>query len=748
MDLRQQKMLQLTGDILQPNINTKSAKITARILVEHVLLALLESEDYVSFCQKSNFAIFNSKKHVDIPTKLNWLIGAGLYPKRFRKATEFICGEGNFEVHANIEDGIHEFTSSTINLTLTIVDWYFKNNSDSPNIVSELISKADKPQLDRKKYRERFMVLGFLGIILIGIAILFGPNFNTSFLSKLNLKNSSVFSNDTSSYKIVILPFSGIDLRESIPIGLQVKNEIDNLAEENGWNIEVYYAENFDREPNSIYKKNEYLDVLKGFGGNHIIYGKNEIGDISSNDTRRITSFFLSNNVISESIGGTFNEYYSYVANDLSNLKVGIVSSNINEIAYQNILYYLISENNYKDCILACSKLIGSLSNPSPDLYLIRAMNLLVLEQNDSARADLEYLLKNSKSYYPAFIHLVTGYTSYAMNDYEGAIVEMNISYNLDTVLQHLILYKRGLSYFQLGEYSIALKDFNKLLQIDSSNYKYAYLNRAMVYFNLNQRDSAIIDFKKYSSLNKESLTYDQIGRYYFLFGEYLLSLHYYRLAHSNYDFKDFNYQFASIYFNLNNWRKTIKYVSKFHTEFGSYASSVYMLAASHNYLGDEEKALDYYKSIIKQDSLYYWSYAKLGDMYFLPNPDSAILYYSEFLKYTLNQTDSFYVANNITVSYLFEVISLRAISQIKTGQIELAILGFTNKINSSHVACDDYYNRALSYFLINMKDKAKDDLEKAMARGCNIKTFKVYKSGIKANLNLDNTFIHSFSEL
>lgn len=129
-----------------------------------------------------------------------------------------------------------------------------------------------------------------------------------------------------------------------------------------------------------------------------------------------------------------------------------------------------------------------------------------------------------------------------------------------------------GITYKDIGEYDKAIEQYNKALQI-SPNYKYVYGNRAFVYRKLGDYDNAIADYKKTLSLD------------------------------SNYSEADSG--LWDVYCESKKFDDAVKYYSQKISKNKADSLSYFRLGLAYQNLGNNKKAIEYYKKSLKIDKNY-----------------------------------------------------------------------------------------------------------------------------------------------
>jgi tetratricopeptide (TPR) repeat protein len=126
-------------------------------------------------------------------------------------------------------------------------------------------------------------------------------------------------------------------------------------------------------------------------------------------------------------------------------------------------------------------------------IYLEKLNSKYAVVENDDKKREY-YTIKRAE------YHFYCGNNFAAMNDYQQAIKEYNISIALHPYLA-VVYNNRGNVYLSKGEYDQSIKDFNRAIELNPTDAA-TYYNRGNAHFNKGEYNQAVKDFERSIKLN------------------------------------------------------------------------------------------------------------------------------------------------------------------------------------------------------------------------------------------------------
>lgn len=203
---------------------------------------------------------------------------------------------------------------------------------------------------------------------------------------------------------------------------------------------------------------------------------------------------------------------------------------------------------DYNGAILDYTKVI--FFEPSADVYFNRGNSKYSLMDYYSAKEDFEKALELNPEFTDAKYSLAT--TKYNLNDYKGAITDLNTLPKTSNVLVLL-----AQSYEALNDYKIALLNYS--LAIMSNKDTQTFYVRGLFYMGINYYKKANEDFTASVALDSSNLSaYFYKGVSHYLLGEFNLALNCFSLVSQN-DPTDFDASIglALTYLHLKDFRNS-----------------------------------------------------------------------------------------------------------------------------------------------------------------------------------------------
>lgn len=412
-------------------------------------------------------------------------------------------------------------------------------------------------------------------------------------------------------------------------LGLVYENKNDNI------NAEINYKKALQINPNDVSTLINYAKVIAKLDSRNYNKSKELLLKAIESDSSFSDSWFYLGLIENE-----FKNYNSAKTYFLRSLKLD--SNNVN-IKYQIALILYQNLNETENSINYINQILASDSNNTNALYLLASI-YTSSELKNSKKA--EYLfnkiktLEKKDSYSSSF---GLGLVAYNKQDFKNALTYFLKSYsenNNDPILSYYI----GNSYYILKDYRNAEKYLLKANELDSLNYQtnfnlgnfyyvvekpYQNLDKARYYFERELKTypydtltlqwlALIYKDKKNIIKTKElvsklkaitpnsSFVYKMYGSFASLDKDYVNALKYYKKTlEIEPDIDDVISEIATILMLMSpekNWREALKYAKKAEVLNPGNANNKYNLAIIYTYMGDYQKAAEYYYQSVEMN--------------------------------------------------------------------------------------------------------------------------------------------------
>lgn len=154
---------------------------------------------------------------------------------------------------------------------------------------------------------------------------------------------------------------------------------------------------------------------------------------------------------------------------------------------------------NYKSAVTDFDKAI-ELEEDNIDAYYVRALCYGNLRKYDKALNDFNKVIKLNPDYTDAYINRGF-YVLEKTGDFQAAINDYNMYLNLNKSGDNAFAYNnRGYAKYKLNDYEGAMNDIQESIRLNPDN-SFVYKNRALIYISLDSLNLACQDLEKANTL-------------------------------------------------------------------------------------------------------------------------------------------------------------------------------------------------------------------------------------------------------
>jgi tetratricopeptide (TPR) repeat protein len=340
-----------------------------------------------------------------------------------------------------------------------------------------------------------YVIVGIFTIVgTILTAITFLPQRCQRNTFKNVYERDPVFTELSSSLKILILPFNEIQKGSGYDIGFIIKNRLDKISMQDSLLLETYYLDfnisrNFNRDSANLLLGYHHADI--------VIYG-NYITNEKVNDSKIAVSYVTKDffNYFGFNLSNHLEHDYEPV--NLDELVEGKFISDLEAMLYFFLALFSQDDGDYVKTDYYINKSIECDSSVEKS-YFLRGLNNNFLKRYTESISDFNVVIQKDSLDYQAYFNRAVSKIGLRLIDEAIGDFLKTISIFPD---HYEAYYNLGWTYMKKNMDSLALNNFAKALSINP-NFEKAMLNIGVINMGHNKLKEAQDDFRIALKINR-----------------------------------------------------------------------------------------------------------------------------------------------------------------------------------------------------------------------------------------------------